>query len=972
MTDRISAPAPTAEQRIAELVRTLRAAEQELQLLNGGQPDVLAAENRELADRLAITLESLTDGFFTLDRGWRFTYVNRAAELMFALPRAELLGADIWVKFPEARGTVSHQQYARALRDNVVVQFETFYAPLGIWFDARAFPSTQGLAVYVRDITAIRQAGEALRTSEERFRLLAQATNDAIRDWDLVSDALWWNDGLEKLFGYRRQEVDPTAKSWTDSLHPDDLTRVTTGIHLVLERGGDVWTDEYRFRCQDGRYAYVLDRGHIIRDAGGKAVRLIGGMTDLSERRQMENALRESDEKFHLLADHITDAFWIRSPDMREVHYISPAFERIWGRPAESLYAHPEEWADRTVPEDRERVVGAFAALMADVPGLDIEYRIVRPDGEIRWIRVRGFQVRDAANTLTRLIGIVTDITGRKLAELETSRTNQALQREIVERKRAEDAADTANRLKSEFLANMSHEIRTPLNGVIGMTELALGTDLDAEQREYLEMVKASGESLLTVINDILDFSKIEAGMLTVDAIPFDLSDCLATTLKVLATRAHLKALELAYDIRPDVPTAVVGDPSRLRQIITNLIGNAIKFTDHGEVVLIVEAETQTDHDAVLRFSVSDSGIGVPQEQQEAIFKPFIQADGSTTRRYGGTGLGLAISANLVALLGGRIWLESEAGTGSTFHFAVPFDLQQTQVPRTKATDERLMRLRDMPVLVVDDNAVNRRILEGTLRRWLMKPVLAASGRAAIIAVQERKVAGTPFPLVVLDGHMPGVDGFSVAGTIQNDPELAGTSVLILTSAGQQGDGARCRALGIAACLTKPISQAELLETILATLGTPSGGPDRLRVVPPDSGRESRRTLRILLAEDNTVNQLVASRLLEKRGHTVVIAGNGREALAALDAPGAFDLILMDVQMPDMDGFEATGIIRAREQVSGARVPIIAMTAHAMKGDDARCLAAGMDGYTSKPIEVEQLFATIDQVLKKSAAPASS
>ena len=1002
--------------------------------------------------------------------------------------------------FPRRGAPFPTSEYERALRDNVAVQFETFYPPLGTWFDARAFPSTQGLAVYFRDITAVRQAGEALRTSEERFRLLAKATNDAIWDWDLVTNALWWNEGFETLFGYRREEVDPTVKSWTDYIHPDDLTRVTDGIHHVIEHGGEGWTDEYRFRCQDGSYAYVLDRGHIIRDGDGQGGpddrrhdrpdrrkraeealreseerfsgafehapigvalvspdgrwlkvnralcdlvgyseaellartfqdithpedlevdlenvrRMIAGdirsyqmekryvharghlvtvllnvslvrdgqgqpryfisqIQDITERKQTENALRESNEKFHLLADNITDAFWIRSPDMREVHYISPAFERIWGRSAESLYANPQQWADFILPEDRERVLGVFAALTGDAPSLDIEYRIVRPDGEIRWVRARGFQVRDAADKLIRLTGIVTDITERQRAAEalrtsleEISRTNQALQAEIVERKRAEDAAETANRSKSEFLANMSHEIRTPLNGVVGMTELALGTDLTAEQREYLDMVKSSGESLLTVINDILDFSKIEAGKLTVDVIPFDLSDCLATTLKLLATRAHVKGLELAYDIRPDVPTALMGDPSRLRQIVTNLIGNAIKFTEHGEVVLTVEAETQTDRDAILRFSVSDTGIGVPQEQQEAIFKPFIQADGSTTRKYGGTGLGLAISTNLVALLGGRIWLESETGKGSTFHFTVSFDLQQAPAPETRARDAQMMHLRDMPVLVVDDNAVNRRILEATLRRWLMKPVLAESGRAGRgrhAGTQDGRNALSPCPARRADAG----DGRILRGRSRSRriPELAGATVLMLTSAGQRGDGARCRALGIAAYLMKPISQAELLEAILAVLGLPSGGPDRPHVVTRHSLRESRRKLRILLAEDNKVNQLVAARLLGKRGHTVVIAGNGREALAALDEPGSggFDLILMDVQMPDMDGFEATGIIRAREKSSGAHLPIIAMTAHAMKGDEERCLAAGMDGYVSKPIQVEQLFATIDSVL---------
>jgi PAS domain S-box-containing protein len=816
-----------------------------------------------------------------------------------------------------------------------------------------------------------RQHGEALRESEERF---SGAFEHAPIGVALVSpDGRWLkvNRALCELVGYSEAEL--LARTFQDITHPEDLEIDLENVRKMIAAEITSYQMEKRYVHARGHFVTVLLNVSLVRDRRGQPRYFISHVQDISERKQAENALRESHEQFHHLADNITDAFWIRSPDMSQVHYVSPAFERIWGRSAASLSANPHQWTDFIVPEDRQRVLSVYAGLMADAPSVDIEYRIVRPnDGEIRWIRARGFQVRDAAGTLIRLTGIITDITEpRRAADAlqtsleEISRTNHALQTEIVERKRAEDAAEAANRSKSAFLANMSHEIRTPLNGVIGMTELALGTDLSTEQRECLDMVKLSGDSLLTVINDILDFSKIEAGQLTIDVIPFDLGNCLATAVKLLATRAHMKGLELAFHIRPLVPTALVGDPGRLRQIVTNLIGNAIKFTERGEVVLTVDAETQTDRDACLRFSVSDTGIGVPPQQQEAIFKPFIQADGSTTRRYGGTGLGLAISKNLVSLMGGRIWLESEAGKGSTFHFTVSFDLQPTPVPETRARDARMMPLEDMRVLVVDHNAADRRSLEATLQQWRMKPVLVDGGRAAVTAMQQSERAGNPFPLVLLDGQLPEMDAFAVAEEIKDDPALAGAAMLMLTRVGQSGDAARCRALGIAAYLMKPVGETELLDAIITVVDMQSDGPDHRQVVTRHSLRESRRKLRVLLVEDNAVNQLVAARLLGKRGHTVVIAGNGKEALAALDEPGSagFDVILMDVQMPEMDGFETSRVIRAREQGSGKHLPIIAMTAHAMKGDRERCLAAGMDRYVSKPVHIEELFAAIDAVL---------
>ena len=743
------------------------------------------------------------------------------------------------------------------------------------------------------------------------------------------------NPAFQTLFGFTREEI--LGKTLEDLFATEEAREEIRLFRQEIRSQKSIQKTTQR-RRKDGQLVDVEIHG-VPLVVDGQVQGILANYTDISQRLKAERAIRESEEVFRSLSAAAPIGIF-RTDAQGQCLYVNQRWAEMSGRPVECSLG--SGWAEALHPEDRERVRDHWFTSTGQGVEVEDECRFLTPDGQVTWIHWHAKALRAADGVVQGYVGVIEDITER---------------RKVAQRlMEAKEVAEAASLAKSEFLANMSHEIRTPMNGILGMTELALDTDLSPEQREYLGMVKSSAESLLGIINDILDFSKIEAGRLDLECAPFSLLDSIEDALRPLAMRAQQKGLELTWSATGEIPELVKGDPTRLRQILVNLAGNAIKFTKQGEVSIHVERLPSADGQLFVCFTVSDTGIGISREKHKHIFEAFSQADSSTTREFGGTGLGLSISARLVKLMQGEIWVESTPGKGSKFIFTAKF----AGVSETEAVSANTVHpvLAGKTVLVVDDNEVNRHLLMRLLPQWGMQPTVAVDGFAAIAAFEKSVREGSPFPIVLLDQNMPGMDGYDVAARIQSISAKKEVALLILSSAPTSADQERAKKLGIARRLTKPLRRASLREAMLEALEVTGRSIPK---VIPELKKPAVGGLRLLLAEDNPVNQKLAERLLEKMGHEVTLAANGREAVDLVQQK-TFDLILMDIQMPVMGGVEAMQKIREWQTHAGVHMPIIAMTAHAMAGDAEKYLQAGMDGYVSKPVRSELLRGEIERL----------
>ncbi len=786
-----------------------------------------------------------------------------------------------------------------------------------------------------------------LRNSMESSTFAQAAAGIATFDIDVPNDAIACSGNYFTFLSIPYTQRASDRDAFLARVHPDDLPTVLMPENKITS-DSTTYQREYRIVFDGGRVRWIDEKGSITRNAAGEAIRIIGAMIDVTDLKSAQAALLAAEERLARAVRGTQDGLWeFNAAGMS--FWFAPRFAQMLGYERDELRTDLDSFLDLTHPDDRARVRADFWEHLGSDSPYDVEFRLRHKQGHYEWVRSRAQSGWDARGQSANLAGSIQLITDRKEAE----RT----------RLEAVRIAEAANRAKSDFVANMSHEIRTPMNGVIGMTELLLDTPLDALQRDYAETIRESGASLLTVINDILDFSKVEAGKLELESLDVDLRDTCEDVARMLSIQAHAKGLELTAQIDARLPRLVKGDPGRIRQILLNLAGNAVKFTEKGEVGLEIKVLETGEQGTRVRCEVRDTGIGIPADRLPGLFSPFMQVDSSTTRKFGGTGLGLSIVRRLAELMGGETGVESVEGSGSLFWFTAHF------APVTDASPPAYLApasIQGQRVLVVDDNATNRKVLMGQLLLCGVDPVAASSADEALALMRQSAAAGRPYAAALLDHLMPDCDGAELGRIIVKDESIKSTRLVLLTSSGQRGDGQLFADIGFAAYLLKPVTQRDLTECLVLVLANTahSWHLQSQPMITRHALRAQRARVgnRILLAEDNTVNQKVALRLLEKLDYRVDLVADGRAALAASQS-GAYNLILMDCQMPVVDGYEATREIRRLE--AGTRhIPIVALTAHAMTGDEELCRAAGMDDYLTKPIDRDKLEACLERFLQ--------
>jgi len=866
-------------------------------------------------------------------------FANKAYAQLFGLGVDEIVGKPLKSIAKSANFDEMNAQVGAALGGRLAHYLHCFELPdmRVAYMEVTLVPhvaeggTVVGFYVMRVDITERYIAETELRATQERLDLALDGSELALWDWEIATGRVYVSERWFEMLGGPKESGVIEFGELEKVVHPDDLERVRHRIASVLKGKSAIYYAEHRVLARNGEWRWIESHGKVTeRDAAGRAVRMTGTNADITARKEADEALRSSQKFLADLVNAVADPVFVKDEEHR-LTMVNDAYCAFIGRRREDLVGLTA--TDIFPPDKAARMLTDDKAVLAS---LGESHSIVESAGNDGHTRVHSTRKRAfvSATGGKMLVGIIRDVT---------------------ELKQAQEAAEAANRAKSNFLANMSHEIRTPMNGIIGMTDLALETSLSEEQRELIGTVKSCADSLLDIINEILDFSKIEAGAMTVDVSEFSLRRMLADMLKVLALRAHQKGLEIVCSVAPAVPARLRGDAVKLRQVLINLIGNAIKFTERGEIELKVDAVARTGDEVRLAFSVRDTGIGIPTDKQQLVFEAFSQADGSTTRQYGGTGLGLTISARLAQLIGGKLEVESAPGHGSRFYFDVPFECADGA-----AIAPALPHLLGMRVLIADDNRASRDALSDIMQAAGMRPHAVAGGQAALAALREAARDGTPYALLVIDAGMPDCDGFAVAAALRAEPQRVGGVIMLLSADGRMDSPARCRELGVEAYLVKPVLRPDLLDAIAKMAKHVDAG--RAPAAVPQPAPTCRDAiLRVLVAEDNPVNQRLICHLLGRRGYRVHAVDNGQAAVAAFAAE-PFDVVLMDVQMPVMGGLEAAQLIRDHEKTRGGHTPMLALTAHAMSEDRARCLAAGMDDYLTKPLKAAELFAVIERV----------